>query len=292
MAEQLAAGVNGIDLCYETFGDPEHEPILLIMGLGAPMIWWADEFCSMLADRGFHVIRYDNRDCGRSTAMHGQVSLPLAYLRRRTAYPLEELATDAAGLLERLGTGPAHVVGCSMGGMIAQLLAIGHPELVRSLTSIMASTGNRLVGRPSARGTSALLSAPPMEREPYVEHLVSVFRAIGSPGFPFEEDRMRLRAARTFDRGLNRAGTARQLAACLAARDRTRALRRVTVPTAVIHGASDPLIHLSGGTATSRAVPGARLHVIRGMGHDLPAPLWPRYADVIEQTARAAPSMQ
>lgn len=289
MAEQLASGINGVDLCYETFGAPDHEPVLLIMGLGAQMIWWADEFCALLASRGFHVIRYDNRDCGRSTTMAGRVSLPAAYLRRQAPYTLRELAGDAAGLLEHLGIGPAHVVGCSMGGMIAQLLAIEHPERVRSLSSIMSTTGNRLVGRPSPRGAAALLSAPPTERDAYVAHLVRLFRRIGSPGYAFEEDRMRDRAARTFDRGLNRAGTARQLAACLAATDRTRYLRRVRVPTAVIHGAADPLIHLSGGVATSRAVPGAELHVIPGMGHDLPAALWPRYADIIEQRARTAP---
>ncbi|MGH3648323.1 MAG: alpha/beta fold hydrolase [Micromonosporaceae bacterium] len=288
MPERIANGVNGIELCYETFGDPDHEPLLLIMGLGAQMIWWADELCALLADREFHVIRYDNRDCGRSTAMHGRVSLPAAYLRRRAPYALEDLAGDAAGLLETLGAGPAHVVGCSMGGMIAQLLAIRHPERVRSLTSIMSTTGNRLVGRPSTRGAAALLSAPPTERGAYIEHLVRTFRAIGSPGYPFEAERMRDRAARTFDRGVNRAGTARQLAACLAAPDRTRQLRQVRVPTAVIHGAADPLVQLSGGIATGRAVPGAELHVIRGMGHDLPSALWPRYADIIEDRARTA----
>ncbi|MGH3716653.1 MAG: alpha/beta fold hydrolase, partial [Micromonosporaceae bacterium] len=275
MAEQFARTTDGIELCYETFGDPGDEPMLLIMGLGAQMIWWEDDFCALLASRGFHVIRYDNRDCGRSTSMSGRVSLPAALLLRRAPYPLPSLASDAAGLLGHLETGPAHVVGCSMGGMIAQLLALEHPQLVRSLTSIMSSTGSRLVGRPSRRGAAALMSAPPIERDPYVAHLVTVFRKIGSPGYPFDADRMAERAGRTFDRGINRAGTARQLAACLAATDRTAALRKVRVPAAVIHGAADPLIHVSGGVATARAIPDCELHVIDGMGHDLPETLWP-----------------
>lgn len=280
--------VNGIDICHETFGDPGARPLLLIMGLGGPMNWWDDEFCEGLAGVGFHIIRYDNRDCGRSTRMQGRISPVQAYLRRSSPYSLTDLADDAAGLLDRLGLPSAHVVGTSMGGMIAQALAIGHPAKVRSLTSIMSSTGGRFVGRPSPRAVAALLSPPPRDRDRYVDYLLRTLRVIGSPGFPFETDRMRERAERTFDRGLNPGGTARQLAAILAARDRSAGLRRLTVPALVFHGAADPLVHVSGGRATARAIPGAELEVVPGMGHDLPRPVWPSLFARIRKLAERA----
>jgi pimeloyl-ACP methyl ester carboxylesterase len=293
------APVNGITLCYETFGDPGDRPLLLIMGLSAPMIWWDEEFCRMLADRGFYVIRYDNRDCGRSTSIRTgvprrtryQAYLGMAgnYLGRRgeLAYTLGDLADDAAGLLDHLSIESAHVTGVSMGGMIAQKLAIRHPGRVRSLVSMSSTTGNRFVGLPRLRAVSTLTRRPPRDREEYVKFSLWIWGLIGSPGFPPDEERIRRRAENTFDRGINPAGTYRQFSAILATRDRTEALRQVRVPALVIHGSRDPLIHVSGGKATARALPNAELQVIQGMGHDLPVQLWPVFADGIASTAKA-----
>ncbi|WP_284746857.1 alpha/beta fold hydrolase [Amycolatopsis sp. RTGN1] len=287
MAERLAE-VNGVELCHETFGDAGGRPLLLVMGLGAPMIWWDEEFCETLAAQGFHVIRFDNRDAGRSSRMRGRANLGQAYLLHRAPYSLADMAADAVGLLDVLDIPAAHVVGASMGGMIAQTLAIRHPERVRSLTSIMSTTGGRLVGRPSPKAMSMLLSAPPRDRASYVELLVRTFRLIGSPGYPFDEARMRDRAERTFDRGVHPGGTVRQLAAIMAERDRGPRLRRVRVPALVVHGARDPLVHVSGGRATARAIPGADLDIVPGMGHDLPRAVWPRVVKGITRIADRA----
>ncbi|EOD64687.1 alpha/beta fold hydrolase [Amycolatopsis vancoresmycina] len=287
MTEHLTR-VNGVELCHEAFGAPGARPLLLIMGLGAPMIWWDEEFCTDLAERGFRVIRFDNRDAGRSSRMRGRANLAQAYVLRSAPYSLADMADDAAGLLDALGVPAAHVAGASMGGMIAQTLAIRHPARVRSLTSIMSSTGGRLVGRPSPRTMPMLLTAPPRTRADYVELLVRTFRLIGSPGYPFDEDRMRRRAERTYDRGVPPGGSLRQLAAIMADRDRTPLLRRVRVPALVVHGARDPLVHPSGGRATARAIPGADLDIIPGMGHDLPRAVWPRVITGISRIADRA----
>ncbi|MBE1500437.1 pimeloyl-ACP methyl ester carboxylesterase [Amycolatopsis lexingtonensis] len=284
MTEQLTS-VNGIELCHESFGDPGDRPLLLVMGLAAPMIWWDEEFCETLAAQGFHVIRFDNRDAGRSTRLRGRANLAQAYLLRTAPYSLADMADDAVGLLTALEIPAAHVVGASMGGMIAQTLAIRHPSRVLSLTSIMSSTGGRFVGRPSARAMSMLLAAPPRDRDAYVEMLLRTFRLIGSPGYPFDEARMRDRAERTYDRGVHPGGAVRQLAAIMADRDRAPKLRKLTTPTLVVHGARDPLVHVSGGRATARAIPGAALDVVPGMGHDLPRAVWPRIIRGIERIA-------
>ncbi|MFD8494041.1 alpha/beta fold hydrolase [Amycolatopsis sp. NPDC059657] len=287
MTETIAR-VNGIEICYETFGEPSARPLLLIMGLGGPMIWWDDEFCRSLVDRGFYVIRFDNRDVGRSTKMHGRISPLATYWLRTAPYTLDDMADDAAGLLDELGIRAAHVAGASMGGMISQTLAIRHPERVISLTSIMSTTGNRLVGRPTAKAGTMLLGRPPKNREQYLDYLVRTFRIIGSPGYPFDVQRMRDRAARTFDRGLNRGGTIRQLAAIVSSKDRAPALRKLRIPAMVIHGARDPLVHVSGGRATAKAIPDAELDIVPGMGHDMPRALWPRLIDAITRTANRA----
>lgn len=287
MAESIVA-VNGVELCHETFGDASGRPLLLVMGLGAPMIWWDEEFCETLAAQGFHVIRFDNRDAGRSSRMRGRANLAQAYLLRSSPYSLADMAADAAGLLSALDIPAAHVAGASMGGMIAQTLAIRHPERVLSLTSIMSSTGGRLVGRPSPKAMSMLLSPPPRDRAGYVELLVRTFRLIGSPGYPFDEARMRERAERTYDRGVHPGGTLRQLAAIMADRDRAPGLRKVRVPSLVVHGARDPLVHVSGGRATARAIPGADLDIVPGMGHDLPRAVWPRVVRGITRIADRA----
>ncbi|OXM60166.1 alpha/beta fold hydrolase [Amycolatopsis vastitatis] len=287
MAERVVR-VNGIELCHEIFGAADGRPLLLVMGLGAPMIWWDEEFCESLAAQGFRVIRFDNRDAGRSSRMRGRANLAQAYLLRSAPYSLADMADDAAGLLDALGVPAAHVAGASMGGMIAQTLAFRHPERVRSLTSIMSSTGGRLVGRPSPRAMSMLFATPPRTRADYVEMLVRTFRLIGSPGYPFDERRMRDRAERTYDRGVHPGGTLRQLAAIMAEHDRAPRLRKVRVPALVVHGARDPLVHVSGGRATARAIPGADLDVVPGMGHDLPRAVWPRVIRGITRiTARA-----
>ncbi|WP_410600096.1 alpha/beta fold hydrolase [Amycolatopsis sp. lyj-90] len=285
---ETIAEVNGIELCHETFGPPDGKPLLMIMGLASQMIWWDDELCEHLAAEGFFVIRYDNRDAGRSSRMAGRASLPLAYTLRTAPYSLKDMADDAAGLLDELGVESAHVVGASMGGMVAQTLAIEHPSRVRSLTSIMSTTGNRFVGRPSAKAMAMLLSAPPRNREQYVDYLVRTFRVIGSPGYPFDEARMRERAERSFDRGVNPGGTARQLAAILSSRDRFRALRKVEVPALVVHGAKDPLVHVSGGRATARALRESESDIVPGMGHDLPRAIWPRLVRGLVRTAARA----
>lgn len=282
--------VGSIELCYEEFGDRQAPPVLLIMGLGGPMFWWEDDFCAALADRGFRVIRYDNRDVGLSTAGTSPARLVPAYLRRAAPeYSLEDMAADAAGLLTHLQIPRAHVVGVSMGGMIAQLLAIRHPELVQSLTSMMSTTGSRKVGRIHPRVLARMFKKIPAEEQAYVARNLEGFRRIGSPRY-FESnlERQRARAHRTFAYGLNPAGTMRQLAAIVNAPDRTAELAKIAVPTTVLHGTADPLVHVSGGKATARAVPGAELVLVPGMGHDMPRELWPVLLDAIERTARRA----
>lgn len=289
MAEQFARGVNdGIDLCFETFGDPTGEPLLLLIGLGSPMTWWDTEFCEMLADRGFYVVRFDNRDSGRSTWLDGEVDLARALLLRRAPYRLEDMARDTVGLLDHLGLSQVHLVGASMGGMIAQLIALDYSSRVRSLTSVMSNTGSKLVGRPTLTGWRTLLLSAPQDRDGYIEHQVRVAHRLHSPGFGVDEERVRRRAIESYERGLNPDGRARQFAAILAAPDRTPRLRQLRVPTTVIHGTDDHLVNVSGGLATARAIPGAELHVINGLGHELPPALWPRCVRYIEHTAERA----
>jgi pimeloyl-ACP methyl ester carboxylesterase len=291
MSERFAR-VNGVEICFETLGDPGGRPLLLVMGLGGPLIWWDDELCQLLVDRGFFVIRYDNRDCGRSTRIKSAPKpRPFNVMlgdTRSAAYTLTDMAGDAAGLLGHLDLPAAHVAGVSLGGMIGQTLAIRHPGRVLSLTSIMSTTGSRKVGWPKAKVMPVLLHRLPRTRPEYVDEVVRLWRQIGSPGYPVTDERIRRRAEATFDRGLNPAGTARQLVAVMASRDRTRALRSIRVPTLVIHGADDPLVHVSGGIATARAIRDAELKVVPGMGHDIPPGLWATFADGIDRTARRA----
>jgi pimeloyl-ACP methyl ester carboxylesterase len=286
------APANGIEIAYQEFGDPADPTMLLIMGLGVQMLGWDETFCRMLAERGFRVVRFDNRDVGRSTKIEGgpapNVMAAAAGDFSSASYTLSEMADDCAGLLDHLGVEAAHVVGASQGGMIAQTLAIEHPERVLSLTSIMSSTGAREVGQPHPQAIPALLTRPPADREGFAEFVVRTWRVIGSPGFEADEEALRERGRATFDRGLNPDGTGRQLLAVLASGDRTEALRRLDVPALVIHGTSDVLIDVSGGKATAAAVPGGRLEMVEGMGHDLPRQLWPRFVDlIVENAARA-----
>ena len=290
MAEQFC-DVGAVRLCYETFGAPEDPTVLLIMGLGTQMLAWHEDFCAELAGRGFQVVRFDNRDVGRSSRAHGPPPTPGQILRRdRTAavYSLEDMAGDAVGLLDCLGVERAHVVGASMGGMIAQSLAARHPDRVLSLTSIMSHTGGRWAGRPAFSVLPIFLRAAPRERDAWIEHMVVMWDRIGSPGFARDRDELRAYLGRAYDRGHDAAGTGRQLAAVLAAPDRARELRRIDVPTLVIHGGADKLVNPSGGRRTARAIPGARLMTIPGMGHDLPRGAWSQIIDGIVETARRA----
>lgn len=277
---------------YDTFGDPSAPAMLLIMGLGAQMIAWRPEFCSSLADRGFFVIRYDNRDSGLSTALDAfPPPDPRDVLAGDTSavpYLIADMAQDAADLLSVLGVGSAHVVGASMGGMIAQQLTIDHPSRVRSLCSIMSTTGHRSVGRATSEAIAALSQPPATSREEAVARGLRTQAVIGSPAYPVPEAVVRARLGEAYERADRPAGYARQYAAIIASPDRTSALGAVAGPTLVIHGADDPLIDRSGGEATAAAVPDAELLVLPGMGHDLPEELWPRIVEAIARNAGRA----
>jgi len=290
MSEERA-GVGAVELVYETIGDRSDPPLLLVMGLGMQLIHWDRELCELLAERGFHVIRFDNRDSGLSTKIEAPVPNVMRLMARlptRVPYLLDDMATDTLGLLDQLGIERAHVVGASMGGMIAQTMAIREPRRVLSLGSMLSTTGDRRVGTPKLRVWSILMRKAPRDREAYIAYFARVFRMIGSPAYPQDDARVRERAAATYDRGHYPAGTARQLAAILASGSRTASLRELDVPTVVIHGEADPLVPLRAGRATADAIPGAELITIPGMGHDLPKELWPTVADAIARNAERA----
>ena len=284
--------VGDVELCYEPFGEPDRPAVLLAMGLGTQMIGWHADFCGELADRGFHVIRYDNRDVGRSTHLDDRPPpKPREILTRRIrrpAYLLADMAADGIGLLDALGIERAHVVGASMGGMIAQTMAARHPDQVLSLVSIMSSTGSRWSGQPAPRILPVFLQKPASSREDYQERIVKLFALVGSPKFERDDDELRELAGTSWDRGIDPAGFARQLGAIIASGHRAADLKQIRVPTLVIHGKSDRLVRPSGGRATARAIPGARLELVDGMGHDLPRDVWPRILDGIEETAERA----
>src|SRR3954470_4788041 len=291
MAEEFCDVERGVTLCYETFGDRSDPPVLLVMGLATQMIAWNEDFCEQLAERGFYVIRFDNRDIGRSTHFDFRPPNVKEMLTRRFGpeqYTLSDMAEDAAVLLRELGVAPAHGVGASMGGMIAQTLAAEHPDAVRSLVSIMSTSGNRWSGQPALAVYRYLLRPPPRDRDGYIERSAAVFGLVGSTGFDRDEHYVRERAARSFDRGYDRRAGGRQLGAILASGDRTKALKRIEAPTLVIHGTVDKMVRPSGGRATAKAIPGARLMMIEGMGHDLPRGAWPQIIDAIAEHGHAA----
>jgi pimeloyl-ACP methyl ester carboxylesterase len=282
-----------MELCYQTFGDPTDEPLLLVMGLATQMTFWDPELCSMLARRGFFVIRFDNRDVGRSSRAPGRVTrrmLVEAFAGRRTSapYSLHDLAHDAFGLLDHLDLGSAHLVGVSMGGMIVQTMALDQPNRVRSLTSIMSTTGRRTVGWQHPRLLPAMLRPIKPGRAAYADSSVRMWALIGSPGFPRHEERTRELAAEAYDRGVSAHGALRQMMAIVTQRDRSRALHRLRMPTLVVHGLADRMVHVSGGRATAAAIPGAELLLVDGMGHDLPPELYATLVDAISRTAARA----
>ncbi|HLN76506.1 MAG TPA: alpha/beta hydrolase [Nocardioidaceae bacterium] len=288
--EQVAPLSTGVDVCYQTFGDRGGEPLLLVMGLGGPMTWWDPEFCQLLADRGFFVIRYDNRDTGRSSRISGRINRRMimasfAGLKPKTPYSMQDMADDGFALLDHLELDAAHVVGISMGGMIAQTMALTQPKRVLSLTSIMSTTGRRTVGWQDPALLPLLLANRGASREHYVRESARLWRLIGSPHYPDTPEAIAERAGETWDRGISRAGVMRQMGAILTQPDRSRALRSLRVPTLVIHGTHDKMVHVSGGRATSQAIPGAELLLVPGMGHDVPRELHETFVDAIRRVA-------
>jgi len=287
---------NRIQIEYDTFGDPSAEPLLMIMGLGAQMILWHEDFCAQLADRGHYAIRFDNRDVGLSTkfAQRGLSSITELYkalLEGRpfeAPYTLDDMADDAVGLLDALGIDRAHVCGASMGGMIAQVIAIRCPSRVKSLISMMSTTGEPGLPRAQADAGEYLFTPVPAQREAFIEFNVMLWRTIGSPGFPFDEEEIRKTSARLFDRSFYPQGEVRQLAAVAAHGSRREALSKLDLPTLVIHGAEDPLVPVDCGEDTAAAIPGAELLIIEGMGHDNPRPAWPQIIDAITSLTQRA----
>ncbi len=286
---------SGVRIAYDSFGSAGDPPLLLVMGLGMQMVGWDERFCELLVARGFRVIRFDNRDVGLSTkfdaAGRPRILAGALGISRNAPYRLADMAADAAGLLDHLGIGAAHVAGASMGGMIAQTLAACHPERVRSLCSIMSGPGGRrraTMPRLAVAGT--LLARPPRDREAYAEHVVELFGRIGSPGYAADPERLRRLALISYDRCFNPLGGARQLMAILASGDRSAELRAISAPTLCIHGRCDRLLPPAGGELVAAAIPAARLELIDGMGHDLPVQLWPELAAMIAENAgRATP---
>ncbi len=288
------AEANGIQLCYDTFGDEHHPPLLLIMGLGGQMIGWPDEFCANLVEQGFWVIRFDNRDIGRSTRFD-EAGVPNVMKIMMAAgqgqspsvpYLLRDMAKDCVGLFDALGIKKAHIVGASMGGMITQELLIHHPDRILTATSIMSTTGDPSLPQPTPEAMTALMTPVPQERDKYLDHSVGTWRILSGDVFPFHEAEVRESAARAYDRGLNPAGMARQMAAIFASGSRREPLKQVKVPTLVIHGEADPLVPLAAGEDTAVHIPNAELLIIEGMGHGLPIETWPQIIEGIANHAR------
>jgi pimeloyl-ACP methyl ester carboxylesterase len=291
VTEEIADAGRGISLAYERIGDRGAEPLVLVAGLGQQLHSWPDAFCAQLAERGFEVVRFDNRDAGRSTHPRFRPpSLPGMFAGRFPAqqYDLTDLAADTIGLFDALDLETAHIAGVSMGGMISQTVAALHPDRIRTLTSIMSTTGSRLLGRPAFSTLRMMGAKPPKSREEAVESAVRMFRHIGSHGFPFDEAWVRELAGTGWDRDPTAGGVGRQLAAIMKSGNRTPLLRKITAPTLVIHGDRDRMVHPTGGAATARAIPGARLETVRGMGHDLPEGAWPTILDLIDKHARSS----
>jgi pimeloyl-ACP methyl ester carboxylesterase len=271
------ARANGIELEYDTFGDPAATPLLLISGLGVQMIGWDAEFCELLASRGFHVIRYDNRDVGLSTWMDGG-----------PGYTLDDMAADAAGLLKALGIPAAHIVGASMGGFIGQLVALNHPDRVLTLTSMISGPNGEHHVQPTPEAMALLMTPVPETREERIDLGVRSKRELLGPADPFDESYERVRVAMAVDRAYHPAGFVRQLQAITSAPSRLSRLAELRVPTLVVHGDADILVPVDNGRLVAGAIPGARLLEIPGMGHDVPRRVWPQVVDAIAELARAA----
>jgi pimeloyl-ACP methyl ester carboxylesterase len=294
------ANANGLQLEYETFGRAEHPAILLIMGLGGQLTLWPEAFCRALADAGHYVIRYDNRDVGLSTkldalgkprVLRASVGYKLG-MPVRAAYTLDDMAEDAIGLLDALNIGTAHVIGASMGGMIAQLLGARYPQRVKSLVLIMTNRGGRFAKGPSVKVALRLLKRPvTRDRDTLIDHSLATWKMIGSPSYQTTHEEMRARVAEHFDRAHDPAGVARQTLAILASASRKPLLGGITAPTLIVHGAIDPLIPVAAARDLARLIPGAKLEIIPGMGHDLPQPLMPGLAASVLQHIAGKPKV-
>ena len=292
---------NDIKIEYDTIGNPSLPPLLLIMGLGGQLIHWDKDFCRQLADKGLFIIRYDNRDTGLSTKfeaaglpdMSEMIKALMQGQSIETPYSLNDMADDAAGLLEALNIAKAHICGCSMGGMIAQSLAIRHPQLISSLISIYSTTGNPDLPPPQPAGMEALMTPPPTERQAYIEYNIKTMQAIAGSGFPFDEQFIRNISARSYDRAFYPQGISRQMMAVMAQENRKPALASIRVPTLVIHGTADPLVPPEHGQDTANAIPGAQLMLIEGMGHDLPSVKgpWPQIINAIAAYTKEAEAL-
>ena len=290
-SKETIVKANDIELCYDTFGESTDPPILLIMGLGTQMIRWDEAFCKQLASGGFWVIRYDNRDVGKSTKFDAASVPNLLELQLKAKqgeplsvpYKLEDMALDAVGLLDALNINQAHIVGVSLGGMIAQTVAIHHPKRVRTLTSIMSTTGNPNLPAPKPEVILLISQAPPANRDEYIEHYVKRQQILNGPHFTIDESYVRGFAGQAYDRSYYPQGTARQLGAIVASGSRKEALQNVQIPTLVIHGDADPLVPVEGGHDTAASISGAKLVIIKGMGHDIPPAVAPQIIDAIIQ---------
>jgi pimeloyl-ACP methyl ester carboxylesterase len=283
---------NGIQVAFEAFGNRADRPLLMVMGLGGPMLVWHPDLCALLAERGFFVIRFDNRDVGRSTHLHDAPRPDLRGAATRgdissAAYTLDDMAEDGFGLLDALDLESAHILGASLGGMIAQTMAARHPERVLSLTSIM-STPALALSNPKREAAAILMQPPAASREASMAWACEVARIVGSPGYPPDDKWRAELAGQIWDQGLDPAGVMRQMMAIYASGDRTEAVRGIRVPTLVVHGDSDPLINVAAGRRTAELIAGAELLVIPGMGHDLPRPVWPTLADAVGALAERA----
>ncbi|WP_336516565.1 alpha/beta hydrolase [Pollutibacter soli] len=281
------AGPSGIDIAYERFGDPSYPALLLIMGAGAQMISWPDEFCKMLVNQGFQVIRFDSRDTGLTTHFSDTVIPDFAAVMAgdytTVSYTLSDMAADTIGLMDGLGIESFHLIGASMGGMIAQTIAIEYPFKILSLTSIMSTTGSNSVGQPDYAILGSLGAPPSDDRQKFIEWKIKSLKAVGSPGFPFDEESAIKNAGIGWDRDHDPLGMTRQAVAVLKSGDRTDQLRKLRLPALVIHGTSDKMIDVSGGIATANSIPGAKLVLFEGMGHSLPQPLWEKMTDLISR---------
>ena len=293
-SKEAIAKVNGVELAYDTFGNPSAPPVLLVMGLGAQMIRWHEEFCKPLAAKGYWVIRFDNRDVGNSTKFD-EAGVPNVLALMQAAqtggtiaapYTLSDMAGDAVGLLDALEIEKAHIVGASLGGMIVQTMAIEYPARIRTLTSIMSTTGEPSVSTPKPEALAVLMSVPPSDREACIEDAVKMQRILRGWKYPLDEAFVRQEAARAFDRCFHPEGTTRQLAAILASGSRREKLKSLKVPTLVIHGDADPLVPIEGGKDTAAAIPGAKLLIIEGMGHDIPVEVVPQIIQAISEHAK------
>lgn len=294
----MKARVGELEIEYETFGERGAPAMLLVMGLGSQMIYWDEKFCRKLAERGYFVIRFDNRDVGLSSKIEsaGKPNVTQAYMdagmgrKVNAPYYLWDMAGDAVGLLDALGIERAHVAGISMGGMVAQEMAVGHPSRVISMASLLSTTGEPGLPGPTPEAQAILLERPPVDRDSFIDRARRVYRVIGSPGFPRDEDRIVRLAGQAFDRCFYPIGFARQLVCVLASGSRKKKIAAVRCPTLVLHGGADPLVPIACGKDTADAIPGAEFVVIEGMGHELPPGAWERIIDALERNTRRAQS--